>query len=108
MRARIENVRVDWSKIYDLRFTSNWFKRPPPQKLPPDVLLARLRAAKPQSRAEYALAWQWLFQTYPEFRGDAVSSSPSPRVCLAVGEAARQTGMSNWAHGILMAYVNTR
>ena len=38
-RPRIENVIVDWSKTGDLRSTSKWFRRPPPPKLPPAVLL---------------------------------------------------------------------
>ena len=65
-----------------------------------DALLDQLHAAEPQSREEYALAWQWLCLNFPTF--PQASASPE-----TVRKAARETGMSEWAVGIVMARVRT-
>jgi hypothetical protein len=96
LRMEVLGTKLSWH--LPGRTTLLAFTRRP---MSPDTLLDQLRAAEPQSSEEYALAWQWLCLNFPTFP----QPSASPRLCETVRRAARETGMSEWAVGILTAYV---
>jgi hypothetical protein len=96
LRMEVLGTRLSWH--LPGRTTLLVFTRRP---VAPDALSDQLRAAEPRSREEYALAWQWLCLRFPMFP----QPSASPGLCETVRRAARETGMSEWAVGILMAYV---